>query len=115
LSSAHVDAAWTDSSGQLLFEYENGIRLYYRPDGRTEEGYLAAWEQAIFDGWPGTIIRLRQTQAITTERDAGGLAPHSAVITWLEGPYHLAMHGDGGQSLAELIQLAEGLPYANAL
>lgn len=43
----HVDAGWTDSSGQLLIEYENGIRLYYRPDERSEEEYLAAWEQAI--------------------------------------------------------------------
>jgi hypothetical protein len=109
LSSTYVEAAWTDSSGQLLLEYENGIRLYYRPDARTEQAFLADWEQAILDGWPGTIVPLRQTQAVTTERDDEGSAPHSAVIVWLEGPYHLAMHGDGGQSLSELMQLAEGL------
>lgn len=112
LSSDQVNAAWTDSSGQVLLEFENGIRLYYRPDGRTEEGFLADWEQAIVEGWPGSVVPLRQTQAVTTERDDGGSAPHSAVIVWLEGPYHLAMHGDGGQSLAELNQLAQGLPTA---
>lgn len=51
--------------------------------------------------------------AITTERDEGGSAPHASVIVWLEGPHHVAMHGDGGQSLAELIQIAETLPKAS--
>jgi predicted RNase H-like HicB family nuclease len=112
LSLERVEAAWTDSSGQLLLEYDDGVRLYYVPDGRTEDTYVADWTQAISDGWPGTIIPLRQTGAAAAERDEEGPAPHSAVVTWLEGPYHLAMHGDGGQSLAELIQLAESLPKA---
>jgi hypothetical protein len=112
LSLERVEAAWTDSSGQLLLEYDDGVRLYYVPDGRTEDTYVADWTQAISDGWPGTIIPLRQTGAAAAERDEEGPAPHSAVVTWLEGPYHLAMHGDGGQSLAELIQLAESLQRA---
>lgn len=111
LSTERVDAAWTDSSGQLLLQFENGIDLYYDPDARSEETFLADWEQAIFEGWPGTIIPLRQTRAAAAERDDAG----PAVITWLEGPYHLAMHGNGGQSLAELTQLAESLGTATEL
>jgi Family of unknown function (DUF6281) len=112
LSLERVEAAWTDSSGQLVLEYDDGIRLYYVPDERTEDTYVADWKQAISDGWPGTIIPLRQTGAAAAERDFEGPAPGPAVVTWLEGPYHLSMHGDGGQGLAELIQLAESLPTA---
>ena len=112
LSLERVEAAWTDSSGQLVLEYDNGIRLYYVPDERTEGRYLADWKQSISEGWPGTIIPLRQTRVVAAERDYEGPAPGPAVVHWLEGPYHLAMHGDGGQRLAELIEFAESLPPA---
>jgi hypothetical protein len=114
MSPEHVDEALFDAGGgRILLRYDTGIDLYYEPETRSEEEYVSGWQETINEGWPGTLIPLRGTQAAAAERDESsqpGLG--NAVLDWLEGPYSLAMYGRGGQSLAELIPLAESLPKA---
>lgn len=111
MSPEHVDVALMDAAGgRLLFRFDSGVDLYYEPETRSEEEYVTGWQETINAGWPGVLIPLRGTQGAAAERAESGPSPGPAVLDWLEGPYTLAMYGDGGQSLAELIQLAETLP-----
>jgi hypothetical protein len=109
MSASNVEIAWVSVSGEVLFEYKNGIDLYYSPDESTPSEWIADEEAAIEDPEApmpqASIIEYRNTQASAADTNPDG----PSFIAWLEGAFELEIYGKGGQSLDELISLGETL------
>jgi hypothetical protein len=106
-SRPHVTRAAKDPGGEVVLEFDNSLLFIYAPDARTPTNYVSAVQDAITTGdWDGGLTALRGTSAATADADSLG----SAVVSWLEGSCLVELYGDGGQSLAELISIAQSMP-----
>ncbi len=107
-----VIEAWATLEGRVWLIYDHGVELSYAPDGRTPSQYEADVAEMIADfdaqGIPDLfrLIDLRGKRGSGADIDPRG----PASVGWIEGPYRLAVYANAGQTLAELITLAESLP-----
>lgn len=76
------------------------------PDSRSSEDFAADFAEAIAAGdWEGSLIPLRGTTAAAHEANEAGYAS----LHWREGTSSIQLYGKGGQSLDELIDIAESM------
>lgn len=112
-SASDVSQAWVRSSdGAVVFEFKSGLKVYFYRDDRSEAEYLKDVQQhAEVEGsdWPFWVTSVRGTRAEVTDiHDAKGhVGP--AAVSWVEGGYLVTLIGDGGQTLSDLIGIAETL------
>jgi hypothetical protein len=85
--------------------------MIFSPDGGTAEEFVAG-VQAMIDAsdWVGHFLPLRNTTAAGSHILENG---RLATLNWIEGGDAIGLYGEGGQTLAELISIAESLLYAN--
>jgi len=111
-SPAHVKAAWTNSIGDIVLEYDHGVQMSFEAgweDETNDEWIGFMRDEGIPDqGW-GRILSARGLQIFGRERDEGGVGL-LAVVHWIEGTRFIGVGGHGGESLSELVEFAESLP-----
>jgi hypothetical protein len=115
ISPQHVTAAWVDAPrGMIDLEFDNGVRIIYSTDTRTGEQYASDMADAVEAGdWEGHLVALRGTTADAIDIQSGLTPPlyptGPASLGWIEGADLVEMIGHGGQSLADLLVLANAL------
>jgi hypothetical protein len=110
-SSEHVVQAWFDRGlGKVALEFDNRLTMIFSHDGGTPEEFVAG-VQAMIDTseWVGHFVPLRGTTAAGTDILENG---RIATLGWIEGADIINLYGEGGQTLAELISVAESLVYS---
>jgi hypothetical protein len=107
----HVTKASKNAVGEVALELDNGLLFIYAPDSGTPTEYVSSVQDEISSGdWEGGLTALRRTSAATADANSLG----SAVVSWLERNCLVELYGDGGQSLAELIPIAQSMPVLGA-
>ncbi|MEX0984237.1 MAG: hypothetical protein WD096_04230 [Actinomycetota bacterium] len=101
----------------MAFKYLDGLIIYFYPEGRSEQRFVEdVQEQASAEGsdWPFTLIQLRGRPAEAAERREanGNIGP--AAISWIEEGYLISLIGHGGETLADLVGIAEAMTQARA-
>jgi hypothetical protein len=105
--------AWADveTGLQIGIRFSSGLTLTYTPDPRTPRQYAEDVEASIAGGdlsqGEGAfhLIDLRGTQAMAKEDDRHG----PASISWIEGGRLIALIGYGGESLDDLVSIANAM------
>lgn len=112
LASRHrVVSAWTSSDRvpvSLSFWFDTDLVLSYEGGGILEQQFLERSEQLIGGTSGGFWVPLRGTQALATEQDVNG----PSVLSWVESGYNVTLNGYRGQSVSELVEIAESMPVA---
>ena len=108
-SASRVEKAWVDPKGEIALRYDHGILATFSPEDRNVPEYLAAVTDTISAGdAPGArVVPLRRTYG---KGDDEGVAS----LTWIEGVDLIALYGEGGQTLADLLHFAEEFLYSPA-
>lgn len=113
-SPARVEAAWTNSIGDIVLQYDHGVQMSFEAgwEDETHQNWMSDMPEAIAEqGW-GRILPARGLEIFGRERDEGQLGV-VAVLHWLEGTRFISVGGHGGESLAELVEFAESLPHCD--
>jgi hypothetical protein len=98
--------SFVDKGGGIGFRFRSGVVMGYSPYSRTSDQYVADVLDAIAAGdWPGFTVPVRGTLAMAIDKNSNG----PAALSWSEGGVLISMSGRGGQSLADLIQVAESM------
>jgi hypothetical protein len=106
-SAEQVTRAAKDSEGQVVLEFEDELVIIYAPETRSPSEYVVQWRDFLGSGGAGfKLVSLRGTSASGAEANLRG----PATIGWVERSCGIDMYGDGGQSLADLISIAESMP-----
>lgn len=112
LASRHrVVSAWTSSDRapvSLSFWFDTDLVLSYEGGGILEQQFLERSEQLIGGTSGGFWVPLRGTHALATEQDVNG----PSVLSWVESGYNVTLNGYRGQSVSELVEIAESMPVA---
>ena len=110
LASQHrVVSAWSSSDTVPVshsFWFDTDLVLTYEGGGILEHQFLERSEQLIGGRWGGFWVSLRGTRALATEQDVNG----PSVLSWVEAGYNVTINGYRGQSVSELVEIAESMP-----
>jgi hypothetical protein len=112
LASQHrVLSAWSSSDRvpiSLSFWFDTDLVLSYEGGGILEQQFLERSERLVGGLWGGFRVPLRGTQALAAEQDVNG----PSVLSWVENGYNLTLNGYQGQTVSELVKIAESMPVA---
>lgn len=107
-SLEEVAHAWHRSSdGVVAIDFVDGLRIYFSPDGRSNDEYQADMQDLLEEDKLFSFIELRGMKVIAHERGDSELSPAS--LAWIEDGYRVEIIGHGGQELSDLIASAESL------
>jgi hypothetical protein len=113
-SAGRALGAWataTEFPLDVVFWFDTDLFLSYEGGGQQASAFIERSEQFLEEGgWEGSgfMVSLRGTRGIGTEPD--GSEP--SVLAWVEGGYHVLLNGYIGQSVSDLIEIAESMPVA---
>jgi hypothetical protein len=110
-SRDRVLSAWSSSDRvpvSLSFWFDTDLVLSYEGGGILEQQFLERSEQLIAGTGGGFWVPLRGTQALAAEQDVNG----PSVLSWVESGYNVTINGYRGQSVSELMEIAESMPVA---
>jgi hypothetical protein len=103
-----IDRAWSRSDGKVAIDFASGLRLYFTPDSRSNEEYVADAASLPKESDAYSFISLRGAEALARVRNDD--AP--SALLWAEDGRLVEMIGYGGQELADLVATAEELGKA---
>lgn len=108
-SRGRLVSAW--SSGErspvsLSFWFDTDLVLSYEGGGIHAQQFLQRSGRMIGGRWGGSWVPLRGTQALAAEQDVNG----PAVLSWVESGYNVTLNGYQGQSVSDLVEIAESMP-----
>jgi hypothetical protein len=99
-----VFGVWVNDSGEVGFAFTSGLWLTFSPDGRTADQYAQDVLASVRGGFDdATNIALRATTA------AANRPGNPAGVSWIEGDDLIELVAKNGQSLPDLIAIAETL------
>lgn len=105
-----VAHAWSRSDGAIAVDFADGLRVYFHPDPRTNDEYLADTESELADGKSYSHVDVRGVLALARAMDGGS----PSALALVEGGYLIELIGHGGQTLDELVAVAAALGGAHS-
>ena len=112
-SRDHVLTAWSSSDRvpvSLSFWLDTDLVLSYEGGGILEQQFLNRSEPLIGGTSGGFWVTVRGTRALAAEQGVNG----PSVLSWIENGYNVTLNGYRGQSVSDLVEIAESMTVAGS-
>ncbi|MFN2543244.1 MAG: hypothetical protein ABR600_01565 [Actinomycetota bacterium] len=102
--------AWFDPAfSAVALEFDGGLELDYYPDSRSQQQWATDNAALIADDFPGTFVVVRSTEGVGAEPGPD----HPSSLAWLEGQDEETLYGLDGQSVSQLVAIANSMVAAS--